>query len=63
MPDVFPELPKVSFKFSLDVATVYAIEMALHAHEIEMRQENSSLAKNFLRNGGKHYLYRIYFGT
>jgi hypothetical protein len=48
MPDVFPELPKVSFKFSLDVATVYAIEMALHAHKIEMRTEKQYFSEELL---------------
>jgi len=48
MPDVFPELPKVSFKFSLDVATVYAIEMALHAHEIKMRVEKQYFSEELL---------------
>jgi len=48
MPDIFPELPRVSFKFSLDVATVYAIEMALHAHKIEMRVEEQYFNEELL---------------
>ena len=38
--------PKVSFKFSLNVATVYAIEMALNAHKIKMRIQKQSLLFN-----------------
>ena len=36
-------LPNVSFKFSFDVATVYAVEMALNAHKIKMRMKRESL--------------------
>jgi hypothetical protein len=48
MPDVFQELPNVSFKFSLDVATVYAIEMALHAHKIKMRAGRQYFSEELL---------------
>jgi hypothetical protein len=53
MPDVFSELPKVSFKFSLDVATVYAIEMALHAHKIKMRVEKQYFSEELLEEWRK----------
>ncbi|RSN71481.1 MAG: hypothetical protein DSO07_07185 [Thermoproteota archaeon] len=48
MSGVFPELPKVSFKFSLDIATVYAIEMALHTHKIKMRVEKQPFSEELL---------------